>query len=93
MFAFAMLLIFSLSLLQKATGQQMHSSFYLFALSYILLQYSKSCVICFCQCNKKLPGGVDTPLLVAITAPSLKCQAPGGGIVPAVFIFVVYLES
>ena len=51
----------------------MHSSFYLFALSYILLQYSKSCVICFCQCNKKLPGGVDTPLLVAITAPSLKC--------------------
>uniref|UniRef100_A0A8R7UBU2 Uncharacterized protein n=1 Tax=Triticum urartu TaxID=4572 RepID=A0A8R7UBU2_TRIUA len=25
------------------------------------------------DCNKKLPGGVDTPLLVAITAPSLKC--------------------
>ncbi|KAM3280549.1 hypothetical protein ACQJBY_047379 [Aegilops geniculata] len=25
------------------------------------------------QCNKKLPGSVDTPLLVAITAPSLKC--------------------
>ncbi|KAM3280550.1 hypothetical protein ACQJBY_047379 [Aegilops geniculata] len=25
------------------------------------------------DCNKKLPGSVDTPLLVAITAPSLKC--------------------